>query len=145
MLILAQVLAIIQGCFGVLLGLGVILLGIAAGGAISGFNLHNVNGVDIATTATGVLIAVGVILLVISIFVIIGGVRVGHPSQVARWLLAAFEILLLIGTVQGFTVRNASGNGAVSSIVALVIEGLILYGLIIDPATYRAFSRKNLQ
>ena len=145
MLILAQVLAIIQGCFGILIGLGVILLGIAAGGAISGFNLHDVSGYNFAGAAAGVLIVVGVVVLVISIFVIIGGVRVGHPSQVARWLLAVYEILLLIGTVQGLTVRNASGNGAVSAIVFLVIEALILYGLIIDPATYRAFARKNLQ
>jgi hypothetical protein len=145
MLVLAQVLAIIQGCLGILLGLGVILLGIAVGGGISGLNLHDVNGYNFAGAATGVLIAVGVILLMISIFVIIGGVRVGHPSQVARWLLAVFEILLLIGSVQSLTIRNVNGNGAVSSIVALVIEGLILYGLILDPATYRAFARKNLQ
>ena len=146
MLVFAQVLAIIQGCFGVLLGLGVILLGIAAGGAISGLNLHNVNGVDFAATASGVLIAIGVVVLVISIFVIIGGVRVGHPSQVARWLLAAFEILALLGTISSLTRQTAgTGNGPVGSIVVLVIEGLILYGLIIDPATYRAFARKNLQ
>jgi len=148
MLVLAQVLIIIQGCLGVLVGLGVILLGIAAGGAISGLNLHDVNGYNFAGAATGVLIAIGVVLLVLFTFVIIGGVRVGHPSQIARWLLAAFEILLLLGSVSSLT-RPASGsvngNGTVSVIVALVIEGLILYGLIIDPATYRAFARKNLR
>ena len=148
MLILAQVLVIIQGCLGVLAGLAFILLGIAANGAISGLNLNNVNGYNFAGAATGVLIAIGVVLLVLFTFVIIGGVRVGHPSQVARWLLAAFEILVLLGTVSSLT-RQASvsvnGNGTVSTIVALVFEGLILYGLIIDPATYRAFARKNLQ
>ncbi len=150
MLVLAQVLVIIQGCLGVLVGLAVILLGIVANGAISGLNLHNVNGYNFAGAATGVLIAIGVVLLVLFIFVIIGGVRVGHPSQVARWLLAAFEILALLGTISSLTrqttgIGTGTGNGPVGSIVALVIEGLILYGLIIDPATYRAFARKNLQ
>jgi hypothetical protein len=146
MLVLAQVLVIIQGSLGVLVGLGVILLGIVANGAISGLNLHNVNGYNFAGAATGVLIAVGVVLLVLFIFVIIGGVRVGHPSQVARWLLAAFEILALLGTISSLSRQTAgTGNGPVGSIVALVIEGLILYGLIIDPATYRAFARKNLR
>jgi len=151
MLVLAQVLVIIQGSLGVLVGLGVILLGIAANGAISGLNLHNVNGYNFAGAATGALIAIGVVLLVLFIFVIVGGVRVGHPSQVARWLLAAFEILLLLGTISSLArqstggIGTGTGNGPVGSIVALVIEGLILYGLIIDPATYRAFARKNLQ
>ena len=152
MLVFAQVLVIIQGSLGVLVGLAVILLGIVANGAISGLNLHNVNGYNFAGAATSVLIVIGVVLLVLFIFVIIGGVRVGHPSQVARWLLAAFEILLLLGTISSLTrqatgngIGTGTGNGPAGSIVALVIEGLILYGLIIDPATYRAFARKNLQ
>lgn len=147
MLILAQTLAIIQGALGVLLGLGFIFLGIAAGGVISSINLHNVNGFNLAGAATGVLIGVGVVALIISILVIIAAVRTGHPSQVARWLLAAFEVLGFIGSLQALLARTSVGsnsNGVIYTVVILVIEGLIIYGLVIDPATYRAFARKNI-
>ncbi len=142
MLIVAQVLAILQGILVLLAAAGAILVGVAANGLLSGVNLHNVNGYNFAGAATGVFIGAGVVLLIIGILVIVGGVRVGHPSQVARWLLAAWEILVLLGTLNGLRVNT--GNGVVGSIVALVIEALILYGLVIDPATYRAFARKNL-
>lgn len=142
MLILAQVLVIIQGILGLLLGVLFILLGVAANSLFSGLNLHNVNGYNIANAATGVFIGVGVVLIILFLFVIIGGVRVGRPSQIARWLLAAFEILLLLGSIE--SLARGTNNGVAGSIVAIVIEALILYGLIIDPATYRAFARKNL-
>lgn len=148
MLILAQVLAIIQGVFGILIAAGLVLLGLALNGAISGIDLHNVSGYNFANGAAGFLFGFAVVLLVISVLVIIAAVRTGHPSQVARWLLAAFEILLFIGTLQGLLVRttfSSNGNGVVGSIVVLVIEGLVIYGLVIDPATYRAFARKNLR
>jgi hypothetical protein len=141
MLLVVQVLAILQGILLVLAAAGFVLLGLVANGVFSGVNLHNVNGYNFAGAAFGVFIGVGVVLLILGVLVIIGGVRVGHPSQVARWLLAVFEILLLLGTLSGF---STTGRAAVSSIVALVIEAIILYGLVIDPATYRAFGRKNL-
>ncbi|HYL70746.1 MAG TPA: hypothetical protein VEY89_05535 [Candidatus Dormibacteraeota bacterium] len=147
MLILAQVLAIIQGVLGILLAAGLVLLGLALNGAISGIDVHNVNGFDFANGAAGFLFGFAVVVLVVSVLVIIAAVRTGHPSQVARWLLAAFEILLFIGSLQGLLLRttvNGNGGSVIYSIVVLVIEGLVIYGLIIDPATYRAFARKNL-
>lgn len=146
MLILAQVLVIIQGTFGVFGSALVILVGIALNGAFSGVDLHNINGLNLAGVTSGFLIGAGVVGIVLSILVIIGGVRVGHPSQVARWLLAAFEILALLSAISSLTrpIRG-SGSGTVTSIVLLVLAALALYGLIVDPATYRAFARKNLQ
>lgn len=150
MLILAQVLAIIQGSLGILVAIGLVFLGLALNGAFSGIDLHNVNGFNFAGGAAGVLFGVAVVALVVSVLVIIAAVRTGHPSQVARWLLAAFEILAFIGSLQGLVARstfnsNGNGSGVIYSIVVLVIEGLIIYGLIIDPATYRAFGRRNLR
>jgi hypothetical protein len=146
MLVFAQVLVIIQGCFGVLGSALVILVGIALNGAFSGVDLHNINGLNLAGAASGFLIGAGVVGLVLSTLVIIGGVRVGHPSQVARWLLAAFEILALLSAISSLAQPpRGSGSGTVTSIVLLVIAAVVLYGLIIDPATYRAFARKNLQ
>jgi hypothetical protein len=141
MLIVAQVIAILQGILLVLAAAGFVLLALVANGVLSGVNLNNINGYNFAGAAFGVFIGVGAVLFILGLLVIVGGVRVGHPSQVARWLLAAFEIILLLGTLSGF---RTSGNATVSSIVALVIELIVLYGLVIDPATYRAFARKNL-
>jgi hypothetical protein len=141
MLIVAQVIAILQGILLVLGAAAFVLLGLAVNGVLSGVNLHNINGYNFADATFGLFIGVGAVLLILGVLVIIGGVRVGHPSQVARWLLVAFEILVVLGTLSGF---RTTGNAAVSSIVALVIEAIILYGLVIDPATYRAFARKNL-
>jgi hypothetical protein len=141
MLIVAQVIAILQGILLVLGAAAFVLLGLAVNGVFSGVNLNNINGYNFAGATFGLFIGVGVVLLILGVLVIIGGVRVGHPSQVARWLLVAFEIILLLGTLSGL---RTTGNAAASSIVALVIEVIVLYGLVIDPATYRAFGRKNL-
>lgn len=141
MLIVAQVIAILQGILLLLAAAAFVALALVANGVLSGVNLQNINGYNFASAAFGVFIGVAVVLFILGVLVIIGGVRVGHPSQVARWLLAVFEILLLLGTLGGL---RTTGNSAVSSIVALVIEVIVLYGLVIDPATYRAFARKNL-
>jgi hypothetical protein len=141
MLLVAQIIAVLQGILLVLAAAAFVLLALVANGVLSGVNLQNINGYNFANAAFGVFIGVAVVLFILGVLVIIGGVRVGHPSQVARWLLAAFEILLLIGSVSSL---RTTGNAAVSSIVALVIEVIVLYGLVIDPATYRAFARKNL-
>ena len=142
-LLLAQVLLIIQGILGLLFGAALILLAVAGNRFFSNINLHNVNGVDVIGAATSVLIGAGIVAIVIAILVIFGAVRVGRPSQVARWLLAIFEVLVLLGTLNGLQTANG-GNRTLGTIIALVVEALVLFGLVIDPATYRAFARRNL-
>ena len=146
-LIVAQVLAIIQGVLGLLVGLGIILLGVAGPGRLQDYiNSHpgvfnNNNGVDFVNVATGVFIGIGVFVLVLFTIVLILGVAAGRPSQVARWILAILEVLFLLGSLR---ILGAGNTSSVAAIVQLVWEGLIIIGLIIWPATYAAYARRNL-
>jgi hypothetical protein len=94
-----------------------------------------------------------VAVLIIAILVIIAGIRAGHPSEVARWLLAVWEIVAFLtilaalsggGLGLGFLTLLAAAAGGVGFApvyVVLVIEALIVYGLVIHPATNQAFAR----
>jgi hypothetical protein len=108
------------------------------------FNVHSINGLSrLSGQPTAVFIVSGAILGIIALLLIIGGVRVGHPSQIARWLLVIFEVLVLLGTLTSFSNAGSTSNGTLSLIIALVVEGLIIYGLAIDPLTWRAFARRH--
>ncbi|MBV8444595.1 MAG: hypothetical protein JOZ92_01630 [Candidatus Dormibacteraeota bacterium] len=143
-LILAQVLAIIQGVFVMLGGLAFILLPLIFIDRLQQFINDNnlvVNGTVIdAHNAIVPFIVVGAIVAAIGVLITLLAVLAGRPSQVARWILAILEILFLLGSLR--TLGN--GNATTFTIVAFVIEGLIIIGLIIWPATYAAYARRNL-
>ncbi|MBV8300898.1 MAG: hypothetical protein JOY68_03130 [Candidatus Dormibacteraeota bacterium] len=143
-LILAQVLAILQGVLFLLGGIAAILLPIVLADrlqtAINNNNLvYNGTLIDVHT-ALAFFIVFGVIIGVIGALIILLAVLTGRPSQVARWILAILEVLFLLGSLR--TLGN--GNATVYTIVALVVEGLVIIGLIIWPTTYAAYARRNL-
>jgi hypothetical protein len=94
-----------------------------------------------------------VAILVVGLVMVVAGVRVGRASQIARWLLAAWEIVAfftLLALVTGNGVwlgslsvvaLSSSGVGFVSPYLVLGVEAAVIYGLAVDPATYRAFAR----
>jgi hypothetical protein len=82
----------------------------------------------------------------------------GRPSQVARWILAGFEIVafltflpLVTGSGLGFgfsfapviVIGTAGLANLVPPWVMLAVQAVIIYGLVIHPATHRAFAARK--
>jgi hypothetical protein len=145
MLVLAQLLAIVQGILALVTGINIIRADVFFNNLSPGFLVPG--------AVNGIVVTWGVSVLIIAILLIIGGIRTGHPSQVARWLLAVWEIvafLTILATLAGgglglgfltLFAAAAGGVGFAPVFVVLAIQALIIYGLVIHPATNRAFAR----
>lgn len=145
MLVLAQLLAVVQGLLALVAGVDIIRLDIGSGSVFSGFDaLGGVNG-EIVTS--------GVLVLIIGTVVVIAGILSGRGSQLARWLLAGWEIIagltilaaltgygLSLGLVPLLVVGGASGVVFAPLYGVLIVQAFIIYGLVIHPATRQAFA-----
>jgi hypothetical protein len=101
----------------------------------------------------GIFLTWGVAVVTTAILMVIAGIRAGHPSQAARWLLAVWEIVAFLTVLAALTgaglglgfltllVAAAGGVGYAPIFVVLAIQALIIYGLVIHPATNQAFAR----
>lgn len=110
-------------------------------------------GVTLSRTST-IAMRYGIGILVIGALVIVGGVVVSHPSEIARWLLVLLEVVMLGatlaayfggGSVLGFVTvlsLGASGAALLLPIGAVVgMQAAIIYLLGLHPPTYSAFAR----
>ena len=105
-----------------------------------------INGVNALHAKAG---GTGVITIAIGALVIVAAGAVLRPSYAARWLLILWEVVAALFTV-GFLVHardvaqpvvSAAGAGVVHPAIALAISAVVLYGLLLHPATREAFGR----
>ena len=141
-LLLAQLLAVVQGVLGVIGGIQEIStqLSFSALGSQIGLGINFVP-VD------------GILAITISVLVIVAGLFVGRPSIVLRWVLVTWELVAIaftVGVLAAFIpllqLRDAVavllpsvGIGFVHPWIALAIEVAIVYGLLIHPPTRQSF------
>jgi hypothetical protein len=145
MLVLAQLLAIVQGILALITGINIIRADAFFNNLPSTF--------PVAGTLNGIFLTWGVAVVIVAIMVIAAGLRAGHPSQLARWFLAVWEIIAFLTVLAVLTggalglgflillVAAAGGVGYAPIFVVLAIQALIIYGLVIHPATNQAFAR----
>jgi hypothetical protein len=152
MLLLAQFLAIVQGVLAVVAAIQLLSASSGSNSLAPGFAITAFFG--------GVLVTWGVEILVVGVLVITFALRAGRPSQVARWILAGWEIIafltflpLVTGSGLGFgfnfspviVIGAADLANFVPAWVMLAVQGLIIYGLVIHPPTHRAFAARKPQ
>lgn len=150
MLLLAQILAIVQGLLAVVAAIELFSASSSSSSFLPGFAITALFG--------GTLVTWGVEILIVGVLVITFALYAGRPSQVARWILAGWEIIAFLtflplvtgsGLGFGFTFAPVIVIGAaglanlVPAWVMLAVQALIIYGLVIHPATHRAFAARK--
>lgn len=149
-LVVAQLLGVAQGLAAVMIGIYFMwelatnnfASALGAPAAINGLFFNSVFPYAMAILLAGLVLT-------------IAGLRAGHPSQFSRWLVATWEVILLVTILAALT-RTALNLGSlsvlavassgvqwVSPYVVLTAAALVIYGLVLDPATYRAFARQS--
>jgi hypothetical protein len=146
-LTIAQIIIILKAILIILLAAASVAIGVyilAAGHAA----LHNIPGYDnyanqfgnSSVNAAGALFfAFAIVPLIIGIVDLILGIIVGRPSNVARWIIVVLDILSLIVALTDFG-RVNSGTGDVVLIVYIALQVIVLYAMLLDPATRRNFA-----
>jgi hypothetical protein len=148
-LTIAQIIIIVKAILVILIAAGSVAIGVyilTAGHAA----LHNIPGYDnyanqfgnsFVNAAGAVFFAIAVVPLIIGIVDLILGIIVGRPSQVARWIIVVLDIISIIIALADFG-RVHSGAGDIVLVVYLVLQLIVLYAMLLDPATRRNFAGK---
>ena len=146
-LTIAQIIIILKAILIILLAAASVAIGVyilAAGHAA----LHNIPGYDnyanqfgnsFVNAAGALFFAFAIVPLIIGIVDLILGIIVGRPSNVARWIIVVLDILSLIVALTDFG-RINSGTGDVVLIVYIALQVIVLYAMLLDPATRRNFA-----
>jgi len=146
-LTIAQIIIILKAILIILIAAGSAAIGVyilVAGHAA----LHNIPGYDNYATQFGnsfvnaagaIFIAIAVVPLLIGIVDLILGIIVGRPSNVARWIIVVLDVVSIIIALADFANAKTS-TGDVILIVYLVLQVIVLYALLLDPATRRNFA-----
>jgi hypothetical protein len=148
-LTIAQIIIIVKAILIILLAAASVAIGVyilAAGHAA----LHNIPGYDNYATQFGnsfvnaagaIFFAIAIVPLIIGIVDLVLGIVVGRPSNVARWIIVVLDIVSILIAISDFSRVNTS-TGDVILIVYLVLQALVLFALLVDPATRRNFAGK---
>ncbi len=146
-LTIAQIIIIVKAILILLLAAGSVAIGVyilTAGHAA----LHNIPGYDnyanqfgnaFVNAAGALFFAFAVVPLIIGIVDLILGIVVGRPSNVARWIIIVLDVISIIFALTDFSRVNTS-TGDLVLIVYLALQVIVLYALLIDPATRRNFA-----
>jgi hypothetical protein len=146
-LTIAQIIIILKAILILLLAAGSVAIGVyilTAGHAA----LHNIPGYDnyanqfgnaFVNAAGALFFAFAVVPLIIGIVDLILGIVVGRPSNVARWIIIVLDVISIIFALTDFSRVNTS-TGDLVLIVYLALQVIVLYALLIDPATRRNFA-----
>jgi hypothetical protein len=148
-LTIAQIIIIVKAILIILIAAGSVAIGVyilTAGHAA----LHNIPGYDnyanqfgnsFVNAAGAVFFAIAVVPLIIGIVDLILGIIVGRPSQVARWIIIVLDVISIIIALADFARVNSS-TGDIVLVVYLVLQVIVLYAMLLDPATRRNFAGK---
>jgi len=146
-LTIAQIIIIVKAILIILLAAASVAIGVyilAAGHAA----LHNIPGYDNYATQFGnsfvnaagaLFFAFAIVPLVIGIVDLILGIVVGRPSNVARWIIVVLDVISILIALTDFA-RINSGTGDLILIVYLALQVVVLYAMLLDPATRRNFA-----
>ena len=148
-LTIAQIIIIVKAILVLLLAAGSIAVGVyilAAGHDalrnIPGYdNYANQFGNAFLNAAGALFFAFAVVPLIIGIVDIILGIVVGRPSQVARWIIVVLDVISILIAIADFGRVNSS-TGDLILVVYLVLQLIVLYAMLLDPATRRNFAGK---
>jgi hypothetical protein len=148
-LTIAQIIIIVKAILVLLLAAGSIAIGVyilAAGHDalrnIPGYdNYANQFGNAFLNAAGALFFAFAVVPLIIGIVDIILGIIVGRPSQVARWIIVVLDVISILIAIADFGRVNSS-TGDLILVVYLVLQLIVLYAMLLDPATRRNFAGK---
>jgi hypothetical protein len=148
-LTIAQIIIIVKAILVLLLAAGSIAIGVyilAAGHDalrnIPGYdNYANQFGTAFLNAAGALFFAFAVVPLIIGIVDIILGIIVGRPSQVARWIIVVLDVISILIAIADFGRVNSS-TGDLILVVYLVLQLIVLYAMLLDPATRRNFAGK---
>ena len=149
-MVFAQVIVIIEASLGILVSLAIIALGILVVINVASVNdaLNSIPGYNqlpsnFYNAAGGVFIGIGVVVLIISILWMVLGITLGRPSNVSRWIIIVLVILAIIGDLGSLAGGRNTARGSIGVIVYLAVQALVLYALLIDPNTRRAFAGRR--
>jgi hypothetical protein len=149
-LTIAQIIIILKAIVIILLAAGVAAIGVyilAAGHAA----LHNIPGYSNYQTQFGnsfvnaagaLFIAIAVVPLLIGIVDLVLGIVVGRPSNVARWIIIVLDVISIIFALADLGNAKTS-TGTLILVVYLALQVIVLYALLLDPATRRNFAGKS--
>jgi hypothetical protein len=141
-IILKAILIILLAAASVAIGVYILTAGHAALHNIPGYdNYANQFGNAFVNAAGALFFAFAVVPLVIGIVDLILGIIVGRPSNVARWIIVVLDVLSIIIALTDFGRVNSS-TGDLILIVYLALQVIVLYALLLDPATRRNFAGK---
>jgi len=149
-LTIAQIIIILKAIVIILLAAGVAAIGVyilAAGHAA----LHNIPGYSNYQTQFGnsfvnaagaLFIAIAVVPLLIGIVDLVLGIVVGRPSNMARWIIIVLDVISIIFALADLGNAKTS-TGTLILVVYLALQVIVLYALLLDPATRRNFAGKS--
>ena len=146
-LTLAQIIIIVKAILTILFALGIGAIGVyiliaghAAIANIPGYTQYQTQfGNAFIDSAGYIFLVIAFIPLVIGIVDIVLGIVVGRPSNVARWIIIVLDVISIIFAVADFG-RVHTNTGDVFLVVYLVLQVIVLYALLLDPATRRNFA-----
>jgi hypothetical protein len=148
-LTIAQIIIILKAILIILLAAASVAIGVyilTAGHAA----LHNIPGYDNYATQFGnsfvnaagaLFFAFAIVPLIIGIVDLVLGIVVGRPSNIARWIIVVLDVLSIIIALADLGRVNTS-TGTIVVLVYLALQVIVLYALLIDPATRRNFAGK---
>ena len=145
-LTIAQIIMIVFAIARILIGVGFAALGVLflVGGRA---RIASLPGYDqaLGQIGNGVLNVLAAFLFAVAVYFVITGVIdlflgiiVGRPSNVARWLIVVLDILSLLYVIDGLT--HGAGFWTVGLLVFLAGKVVVLYAMLLDPATRRNFA-----
>jgi hypothetical protein len=99
-------------------------------------------GNDVLNAIAAVLFAFAAYWLISGVIDLILGIIVGRPSNVARWFIIVLDVLSLIYVIDGLANGPRGGLWTLVLLIILVGKVIVLYSLLLDPATRRNFAGK---
>jgi hypothetical protein len=139
-IILKAILIILLAAASVAIGVYILTAGHAALHNIPGYdNYANQFGNAFVNAAGALFFAFAVVPLIIGIVDLILGIVVGRPSNVARWIIVVLDVISIIIALTDFARVNSS-TGDLILVVYLALQVIVLYAMLLDPATRRNFA-----
>jgi hypothetical protein len=141
-IILKAILIILLAAASVAIGVYILAAGHAALANIPGYDNYRAQFGSAFFNAAGALFfAIAIVPLIIGIVDLVLGIVVGRPSNVARWIIIVLDVLSIIIALADLG-RVNTNTGTIVIVVYLALQVIVLYALLIDPATRRNFAGK---